>query len=229
MDWTSIVYYGDMVELAKYGYSRDHRPDKKQVTLGVAQLAPPVNVPIGLTMEPGNVNDQEHFRRTYDQVRSVLSESSLIVFDKGANDKRNLEDIVLDRNDYLTSKKLNMADDKVFLEFSPNVWERIDVEDGVYALKRTFSSRVNYYFFSERLKDEHLAARRRKAERLLAEARVIQRALIKGSAYRSASASTILSWVCATSTRRSSWTWTRRRRSASSSTRSWTDVSAPSA
>jgi transposase len=35
MDWTSIVYYGDMAELAKYGYSRDHRPDKKQVTLGV--------------------------------------------------------------------------------------------------------------------------------------------------------------------------------------------------
>jgi len=180
MDWTSIVYYGDMASLAKYGYSRDHRPDKKQVMLGVAQLAPPVNVPIGLTVEAGNINDQEHFRRTYDQVRSVLSESSLVVFDKGANDKKNLEDIVLDHNDYLTSKKLNMADDKVFQTFDANVWEHIDEEDGVYALKRTFPSRVNYYFFSERLKGEHLESRRRKAERLLAEARIIQQSLDDG-------------------------------------------------
>jgi len=121
MDWTSIVYYGDMSSLAKYGYSRDHRPDKKQVTLGVAQLAPPVNVPVAMTVEPGNINDQEHFRRTYDQVRSVLSESSLVIFDKGANDKRNLDSIILDRNDYLTSKKLNMADDRVFQTFDANV------------------------------------------------------------------------------------------------------------
>lgn len=124
MDWTSIVYYGDMASLAKFGYSRDHRPDKKQVTLGVAQLAPPVNVPVALTVEPGNVNDQEHFRRIYDQVRSVLNESSLIVFDKSANDKRNPENIVLDRNDYLTSKKLNSADNRGFGTFNENEWER---------------------------------------------------------------------------------------------------------
>jgi len=178
MDWTSIVYYGDMTSLAKYGYSRDHRLDKKQVTLGVAQLAPPVNVPMAMTVEAGNVNDQEHFRRTYDQVRNMLEDGSLIVFDKGANDKTNLKCIVLDRNDYLTSKKLNIADDKVFRSFDRNDWESID--EGVYALKRMFPSRVNYYFFSEKLKDEHLASRRRKAERLLAEARMIQDSLDDG-------------------------------------------------
>lgn len=180
MDWTSIVYYGDLASLAKFGYSRDHRPDKKQVTLGVAQLAPPVNVPISMTVEAGNVNDQEHFRRTYDQVRSVLNESSLIVFDKGANDKRNLEGIVLDRNDYLTSKKLNSSDDAIFQTFDVNVWECVNEDDGVYALKRIFPSRVNYYFFSETLKSDHLASRRRKAERLLEEARAIQRSLDDG-------------------------------------------------
>lgn len=180
MDWTSIVYYGDLNALAKYGYSRDHRPDKKQVTVGVAQLAPPVNVPVALTVEPGNINDQEHFRRTYDQVRSVLNENSLVVFDKGANDKKNLEGIVLDHNDYLTSKKLNSSDDAIFQTFASNVWELIDEEDGVYALKRIFPSRVNYYFFSEKLKSEHLASRRRKAERLLAEARAIQQSLDDG-------------------------------------------------
>ena len=180
MDWTSIVYYGDMNELAKFGYSRDHRPDKKQVTLGVAQLAPPVNVPIGMTVEPGNINDQEHFRRTYDQVRNVLKDGSLIVFDKGANDKRNLESIVLDSNDYLTSKKLNSSDDAVFQTFNANVWELVNEEDGVYASKRVFPSRVNYYFFSEKLKEDYLASRRRKVERLLQEARSTQDSLDDG-------------------------------------------------
>jgi len=36
LDWTSLVLYGDKCKLGKYGYSRDHRPDKKQVTLGLA-------------------------------------------------------------------------------------------------------------------------------------------------------------------------------------------------
>ena len=53
-------------------------------------------------------------------------------------------------------------------------------KNGVYALKRVFPSRVNYYFFSEKLKTDHLKSRRRKAERLLAEAVAIQNSLDKG-------------------------------------------------
>ena len=34
LNWTSIVYYGDMAKLAKYGYSRDHNPGERQLTLG---------------------------------------------------------------------------------------------------------------------------------------------------------------------------------------------------
>lgn len=39
LDWTSLILYGDKSILGKYGYSRDHRPDKKQVTVGVSELA----------------------------------------------------------------------------------------------------------------------------------------------------------------------------------------------
>ncbi|MCE5261596.1 MAG: IS1634 family transposase, partial [Euryarchaeota archaeon] len=145
LDWTSIVYYGDMAKLAKYGYSRDHHPGERQLTLGAAQLAPPYDVPIGLTVEAGNINDQAHIKASYGQVRRLLEPGSLVVFDRGANDKSNLDRIELDYNDYLTAKKLNSSDDAVFHSFSENGWERIDAEDGVYALKRTFPSRVNYY------------------------------------------------------------------------------------
>jgi len=180
LDWTSIVYYGDMAKLAKYGYSRDHHPGERQLTLGAAQLAPPYDVPIGLTVEAGNVNDQAHMRSTYGQVRRLLAPGSLVVFDRGANDKNNLDRIELDKNDYLTAKKLNVSDDAVFQAFDPERWERIDADAGVYALKKVFPSRVNYYFFSEKLKKNHLKSRRRKAERLLAEAISIQSSLDKG-------------------------------------------------
>jgi transposase len=44
MDWTSVVLHGDKAPLGKYGYSRDHRPDKKQITIGISELADPINL-----------------------------------------------------------------------------------------------------------------------------------------------------------------------------------------
>ncbi len=129
LDWTSIVYYGDMAKLAKYGYSRDHNPGERQLTLGAAQLAPPYDVPIGLTVEAGNMNDQMHMKATYGQVKRLLAPGSLVVFDRGANDKSNLDRIELDDNDYLTAKKLNVSDDAVFQAFSKDTWECIDAEN----------------------------------------------------------------------------------------------------
>jgi transposase len=180
LDWTSIVYYGDMAKLAKFGYSRDHQPGERQLTLGAAQLAPPYNIPIGLTIEAGNINDQAHMWKTYGQVRPFLQERSLVVFDRGANDKTNLNRICLDKNDYLTAKKLNTSDDAIFESFLKESWECIDADAGVYVLKKIFPSRINYYFFSEKLKRDHLKSRHRKVERLLAEARLIQNSLDKG-------------------------------------------------
>lgn len=126
------------------------------------------------------MNDQAHMKATYGQVRRLLESGSVVVFDRGANDKPNLDRIELDGNDYLTAKKLNVSDDAVFQAFSEDAWECIDSESGVYAVKRTFPSRVNYYFFSEKLKNDHLKSLRHKAERLLAEAVAIQNSLDKG-------------------------------------------------
>jgi len=180
MDWTSIAMYGDMSDLAKYGYSRDHQPGERQLTLGAAMLAPPYDVPIGLTVEAGNVNDQIHMRSTYGQVRRLLDPGSLVVFDRGANDKENLERIELDGNDYLTAKKLNKSDDQYFEKFSKVSWECIDADAGIYSLKKNFPSRVNYYFFSEKLRKDHLRSCLRQVERLLAEAKAIQASLDNG-------------------------------------------------
>ena len=112
MDWTSIVLHGDKSPLGKYGYSRDHRPDKKQITLGISELADPINIPIGITVERGNMHDQKHFRKTYHQITGRLKQESLVVFDKGAHSIGNTALIRSDEMHYLTARKLNTSDDK---------------------------------------------------------------------------------------------------------------------
>jgi len=112
LDWTSIVLWGKQAELGMYGYSRDHRPDKKQITIGLAELASPINIPIGLTIQAGNEPDQTHFKKTFNQVKSCLNKGSRIVFDKGGQNKDNIDLVLASKMKYLSAKKLNTSDDK---------------------------------------------------------------------------------------------------------------------
>ena len=131
LDWTSIVLYGTKSKLGKYGYSRDHRPDKLQITVGVSELKKPINIPIGVTVNRGNVLDLEHFPDTYNQVKSRLKEGSLIIFDKGANTAENIKIIQEDEMKYLTSMKLNTSDDKIIENFDLEKAELIDSEKSI--------------------------------------------------------------------------------------------------
>jgi len=181
MDWTSLVLYGNKASLGKHGYSRDHRPDKKQMTLGVAELADPINVPVGLTVKEGNVNDMAHFEDTYNQIKGKLKKGSLVTFDKGANSKENLELILADKMKYLTAKKLNKSDDKRIKEFDKTKAELIDADRKVYGLKFTKPNSIDYFYFSEGLQKEQLEAKKRKAQKMFEEAKQIQDSLNKNN------------------------------------------------
>jgi len=177
LDWTSLVLYGDKCKLGKFGYSRDHRPDKRQLTLGLAELAHPINVPVGLTVNRGNVCDVRHFTDTYRQVRGRLKKGSRIVFDKGAHSKENVEFILADKMKYLTAKKLNTSDDLRVKEVSKCWGELVDQEHRVYGIKYVKPKSIDYFFFSETLKKQQLEARKRIALRKLHEAQEIQACL----------------------------------------------------
>jgi transposase len=175
MDWTSFVLYGDKCPLGKYGYSRDHRPDKKQITVGLSELSRPISVPIGMTVREGNVNDQVHFDDTFDQVKDRLREGSMVVIDKGGNRKENLDRIENSKLRYLTARQLNKSDENTWIkDFDKSKAELVDGRYGVYGLKKEFPSRVNYLFFSEHLYEQQMASKLRKVERLLDEAEKIQ-------------------------------------------------------
>ena len=179
MDWSSLVLYGDKSPLGKYGYSRDHRPDKKQITLGISELADPINVPIGITVEQGNLSDQTHFKRTYQQVNRRLKQGSLVVFDKGAHSVDNTAMIRADEMHYLTARKLNTSDDKKIATFWESSPELIDPENGIYGLKIVKPSSVNYFYFSKKLQKEQLDSKARKVMRQIKEAKVIQESIDK--------------------------------------------------
>ncbi len=174
MDWTSFVLYGDKCALGKYGYSRDHRPDKKQITVGLSELASPINIPIGLTIKPGNMNDMTHFKSTFRQVSSRLKEGSLVTYDKGGNSKDNNELILANKMKFLTGKKLNLSDDKRIKSFDRQKAELIEEENGIYGIKIIFPSRKDYFFFSEKLKHEQLEASIRKAQKKYEDAKLLQ-------------------------------------------------------
>ena len=178
MDWTSLVLYGDKCSLGKYGYSRDHRPDKKQITMGLSELSRPINVPIGMTVREGNVSDQVHFDDTFDQVKDRLREGSMIIFDQGANRKENLDRIEHSKLKYITARQLNKSDEETWIKnFDKSKAELVDEGYGIYGLKKKFPSRVNYLYFSVHLYKQKMASKFRKVERLLSEAEEIQRCI----------------------------------------------------
>ena len=175
LDWTSIVLHGTKANLGKFGYSRDHRPDKLQITVGVSELKKPINIPIGITVNKGNVLDLEHFSDTYNQVKSKLKKGSLVVFDKGANTKDNLNLIQDAEMDYLTAMKLNKSDDKIIENFDLERAELIDSEKGIYGIKIVKPSTIKYFYFSEFLQKRQLEAKARAVMKKLQEAKEIQK------------------------------------------------------
>jgi len=178
LDWTSFVLWGTKAELGEYGYSRNHRPDKKQITVGISEISSPVKIPVGLTIRPGNINDQTHFRQTFLQVSERLREGSRVVFDKGGQNKDNLELVLAHKMKYLSAKKLNLSDDKRIKAYAKSK-DRL-VEEGVYGEIIRYPSRYDYFFFSEQLHKDQIEAKLRKAEQKLAEAQEIHSALRRG-------------------------------------------------
>lgn len=179
LDWTSIVLHGTKSKLGKYGYSRDHRPDKPQITVGVSELKKPINIPIGITVNKGNILDLQHFPDTYNQVKSRLKEGSLIVFDKGANTADNIKIIQKDEMGYLTSMKLNASDDKIIEKFDPEKAELVDSKKSIYGIKITKPSSIKYFYFSESLQKKQLESKARTILKKLQEAKEIQEVITK--------------------------------------------------
>ncbi len=165
IDWSSIYFEGKKAEMGALGYSRDHRPDKRQVTFGIATG---INgIPTALTIQKGNVLDKKHFTETYNVVKRILQKGSLLIFDCGANTKENKARIVFDGFNYLTLKQKNVKNYRRYIAlFKSAEKSTINIGGNTYlAVKVKEGGEFQYIYFSRTLLETQIRNKNRKFER----------------------------------------------------------------
>ena len=177
MDWTSMYFEAPQNDFVRVGYSRDHRPDRPQVTAGLA-MDRDSGMPIGLTVNPGNMMDVTHFEDSFEQIRPLLRKDSMIVFDNGAYSRENAA--VLDEAGlgFVTRQQLNASDD-AFAQTHADDWVRID-ENMSYLFREGNLKRRRYMFMNEKLKSDIMYRYRCKAEHDYSEMEEMKAALNTG-------------------------------------------------
>src|SRR3989338_7719146 len=99
-DFSSFYVEGKKSEISEYGYSRDRRPDKQQINFGISTG---INgIPSALTIQKGNVEDKTHMSEMLKLLDKILPENSILIFDCGANSKKNRDKITELGYNYLT-------------------------------------------------------------------------------------------------------------------------------
>lgn len=88
-DLTSTYFEGGSCPLAKFGYSRDHRPDKKQIVLGL--LVTDEGLPIAHQVYNGNITDKTTLKQTIDTLKQRFQiHRCIFVGDRGIVSEDNL-------------------------------------------------------------------------------------------------------------------------------------------
>jgi len=171
MDWSSAYFEGNESELGSYGYSRDHRPDKKQLTFGVGTGMN--NIPTALTIQKGNVQDKKHFKYTFNVASKVLKKNSLIIFDCGGNTKENKKMVLKKDYNYLTlkakHKKSYLKHIRIFEQRKKDgLSKRFEINDRFYeCVKVKEEKEIKYIFFSKKAQKDQIRKKNKKFEKEL--------------------------------------------------------------
>lgn len=166
-DFSSSYFEGKKSELGMLGYSRDSQPGKKQLVFGVSTG---INeIPTALTIQKGNVQDKKHFKFMLRTVSKVLDDNSILIFDCGANTKKNKEKIRKSNFHYLTLKPKHRGIYAKYIRiFKNSMKQTFEINGTRYqCVKIVENGEMQYIFFSEKLKNNQLAKREKKFEREL--------------------------------------------------------------
>jgi hypothetical protein len=162
MDWTSLYFEAPAKGIVRFGYSRDHRSDRPQVTVGLS-VDKESGMPAGLTVMPGNVIDVTHFTETFRQIRPLLPEDAVIVFDNGAYSRDNAALLDEESIGFVTRLQMNTSDDR-YVRCHADRWEAMD-DDISFMRIRGSLGRMRFIFRSTKRHSDILDRYRRKAER----------------------------------------------------------------
>ena len=181
MDWTSMYFEGSQKGIVLVGYSRDKRPDRPQVTVGLS-VDGESGMPVVLTVNLGNVLDKTHFKDTFEQIYPLLSKDAMIVFDNGAYTLENAKMLDSKGLGFVTRLQLNKTDD-AFVEKNSDKWERLD-DDISFMRTKASLGRTRYIFLSKKLRSDVLERYMHKLERDWNEMEIISKSIDKDKSPR---------------------------------------------
>jgi len=171
IDFSSSYFEGTKPELGALGYSRDGARGKKQITFGIGTGIN--DLPTALTIQKGNVQDKKHFGHIFRVAKKVLDKGSVLIFDCGANTKKNKEQVRDSKFHYLTLKAKKTKSYKPFIQFFLQEKEKgnivkFETNESVYeCVKLKKDNEINYIFFSEKLYKDQIQKRNKKHQKLL--------------------------------------------------------------
>ncbi len=164
-DFSSSYFEGRAEALGMLGYSRDGQPGKRQIVFGVSTG---INeIPTALTIQKGNVLDKAHFRFMLRTAEAVLKPNSVLIFDAGANTKKNKKLIRGKEFHYLTRKQKKVETYRKHVR-SLNKEKpghlNINQRDYFYVKKKEGEEYL-YVFFSPQLLEEQLRKKKGRFEK----------------------------------------------------------------
>jgi transposase len=119
-------------------------------------------MPMGLTMNPGNVLDVTHFDDTMRQMMPLLPKDAMVVFDNGAYSRDNAKLLDSSGLGFVTRLQLNTTDDR-FVRAHEDDWTRID-DDVSFMRTKGNLGRTRYIFRNVKLRSDIMYRYRSKAE-----------------------------------------------------------------
>jgi transposase len=169
LDYTSSYFEGDKAYLAAHGYSRDKRPDKKQLKLGIIQFNKE-KFARAYFFDSGEKSDIKQFEDDFLKSKDSIPEGSLIVLDRGIASKKNLDLIQQHGFKYLVGLKRDKKSKEQikYLKKNPNKMEKLDDNYQVFVEKDENVTR--FYFYSKQLDETKKRKRKEQFEKKYEEA-----------------------------------------------------------
>jgi len=104
-DITSSYFEGNKCRISHKGYSRDHRPDREQIEIGL--LVNNEGIPISHSVFEGNIKDQNTFPEIFEAMRERFRiKRCVFVGDNAFSTPDNIDDLVAAGYEYIFSTKL---------------------------------------------------------------------------------------------------------------------------